>query len=184
MSLKGIIFTLVIGVGIGVVVSLIGAEQIEKTGTPEFCISCHEMKPMYDTWLKGPHGPLGNKAGAVRASCTDCHLPHDSVVSYLTEKIRTAMKDAYYHNKKELISNVDFWLEKLDPKEVKKYTYESNCIHCHEELPDNILHEKYKKGEINDTCLDCHWYVGHGFYYEDYLRSYFKSKNENNTSLE
>ena len=34
---------------------------MEMTNTEEFCISCHEMKPMYDTWLKGPHGPLGNK---------------------------------------------------------------------------------------------------------------------------
>ena len=176
MSLKSIVFFLVVGGAIGVGVSLFSTQKIEETGTPQFCISCHEMKPMYDTWLKGPHGPLGNKAGAVRASCIDCHLPHDTVVNYLVSKMRTGLKDAYYHNfKKEEISKLDFWLKKLDTKEVKKYTYEENCIHCHQNLPDNVLHEKYKKGEIKDTCLDCHWYVGHGFYYEDYLKDYYNN---------
>jgi len=178
MSFKSLILVLTIGGAAGVGISIFSAQKIEETGTPKFCISCHEMKPMYDSWLKGPHGPLSNKAGAVRASCVDCHLDHENVVSYLKSKVKASIKDMYGHYfKKEEISKLDFWLEKLDPKKAKKYTYEKNCIHCHKELSDNALHEKYKKGEIKETCLDCHWYVGHGFYYEDYLKEYFHKKS-------
>ena len=157
------------------VVALISAQVVESTAEPSFCGSCHEMKPMYEAWEKGPHGPSGNKRGAVRAGCADCHLPHDNVLSYLINKSKFGMNDFVVH----LFSgghdgDVNYWLEKR--KERDHYVFVSNCERCHEKLPDNIMHQKLKAGEIKGNCLTCHWYVGHGFNLEGEIKKVFGKK--------
>ncbi|MEW6403384.1 MAG: NapC/NirT family cytochrome c, partial [Chloroflexota bacterium] len=54
---------------------------------PETCNNCHVMDAQYENWLHGPHQDW--------AKCTDCHLPHDNVVSYYLEKGRQGAKDVY-----------------------------------------------------------------------------------------
>lgn len=161
MSKKVVVLSVIGGIIIGGAASLISAQMVENTGKPEFCASCHEMKPMYETWLKGPHGPLGNKRGAVRAVCVDCHLPHDNVVSYLIAKGTSGMRDFIAHAfKGGYMDNPSHWLEKLN--EPEKYTYIESCKHCHTVLPKNKSHLAMEKGKVSDNCLNCHWYVGHG----------------------
>ena len=158
---KVIILSGLAGFVIAGAAALISAQIIEDTSTPQFCSSCHEMKPMYETWLKGPHGPLGNKRGAVRATCVDCHLPHDNVISYLIAKASSGTKDFLGHILNGgYADNPKYWLEKLD--ESKNYVYVENCKHCHQVLPNNESHKKIKMGKVSDNCLRCHWYVGHG----------------------
>lgn len=172
--MKKTVLLLLIGAGVGVVFSLVAAQQVKNTSKASFCASCHEMKPMYETWLAGPHGPLGNDAGAVRATCVDCHLKHNNVVVYLFDKTRASLKDVYGHYfKKKEISSLDFWLEKLEERE--NYTYEENCRRCHRVLPDNVKHKEYEEGKTEESCLDCHHYVGHGFYFKEDLKSFFET---------
>ncbi len=161
MDKKAVVLSGIIGFVVAGVAALISAQMIENTSTPQFCSSCHEMKPMYEAWLKGPHGPLGNKGGAVRATCVDCHLPHDNVVTYLIAKASTGAEDILGHVfSGGYANNPKYWLDKLN--ESGSYVYIENCKHCHQVLPDNQSHRKIKTGMISDNCLRCHWYVGHG----------------------
>jgi trimethylamine-N-oxide reductase (cytochrome c) cytochrome c-type subunit TorY len=164
-----------VGFIVAAVVALISAQMVESTGQPSFCGSCHEMEPMFETWEKGPHGPLGNKRGAVRASCTGCHLPHSNVVTYLVTKGISGTRDFVGHIfHGGYTDNPEHWVEKREER--SRYVFVSNCEHCHESLPDNIMHRKLKAGEIKGDCLTCHWYVGHGFDLEVKLKEFFKKK--------
>ncbi len=167
----------IVGFVVAGVVALVAAQMVESTGQPSFCGSCHEMKPMYESWERGPHGPLGNKRGAVRAACTQCHLPHDNVVTYLITKGISGTRDFIGHIfSGGYMNDVDHWVEKRNER--NHYVFVSNCEHCHEALPDNIMHQKLKSGEIKGNCLTCHWYVGHGFDFESQLKEFFGG-NEN-----
>ena len=151
----------VVGFILAGIVALISAQMIENTTEPAFCGSCHEMEPMYNAWEKGPHGPAGNKRGAVRAGCADCHLPHENVVTYLFNKAKFGTNDLLVHFfAGGHDGDVDYWLEKRKHRE--HFVFVSNCERCHERLPDNIMHQKIKSGELKMTCLACHWNVGHG----------------------
>ncbi len=43
-----------------------------RTSTPEFCASCHEIKPAVVAWRSSTHT---NNAAGVVVDCMDCHLP-------------------------------------------------------------------------------------------------------------
>lgn len=43
-----------------------------RTSTPEFCASCHEIKPAVVAWRSSTHT---NNASGVVVDCMDCHLP-------------------------------------------------------------------------------------------------------------
>lgn len=48
---------------------------MEKANTEEFCISCHEMRnTVYEEYMETVH--YNNRSG-VRATCPDCHVPHE-----------------------------------------------------------------------------------------------------------
>ncbi|MFP1591671.1 NapC/NirT family cytochrome c [Escherichia coli] len=50
---------------------------MEKANTEEFCISCHEMRnTVYQEYMDSVH--YNNRSG-VRATCPDCHVPHEFV---------------------------------------------------------------------------------------------------------
>ena len=165
----------IVGFIVAGVVALVSAQMIESTGQPSFCGSCHEMKPMFESWEKGPHGPLGNDRGAVRASCTQCLLPHGNVVTYLITKGISGARDFFGHLfRGGYADNPEHWIEKRNHR--NSYVFVSNCEHCHEALPDNIMHQKLKAGEIEGDCLTCHWYVGHGFEFEAKLKEFFGKK--------
>src|SRR5688572_31697104 len=58
---------------------------LEITNTERFCISCHEMETnVYEELTRTVH--FSNRSG-VRASCPDCHVPHD-----WTDKIARKMQ--------------------------------------------------------------------------------------------
>ena len=42
------------------------------TSTPEFCASCHEIRPAVQAWRVSSH--VNNPKG-LQATCMDCHLP-------------------------------------------------------------------------------------------------------------
>lgn len=40
---------------------------------PKACINCHVMNEQYDGWSSSSHH--------ARATCNDCHVPHDSLIA-------------------------------------------------------------------------------------------------------
>ncbi len=178
---KSLVLGIIIGAVVAFVISLIAAQIVQVTSTPEFCASCHEMKPMYETWLTGPHGPnYENGRGVERAKCTDCHLPHGTnVINYLIAKGISGTKDYVVHLTGA--GRVD-WEKKLD--EPEKYVYVKSCLHCHTNLTDapglsddaKESHRDAFKESKYPNCLECHDYAGHGEDFADKLQEYLKKK--------
>jgi trimethylamine-N-oxide reductase (cytochrome c) cytochrome c-type subunit TorY len=182
MERKSLAVGCVAGLVIGGVVALISAQIVESTAKPNFCASCHEMKVMVEAWKKGPHGPEWSKntGGAVRAGCTDCHLPHGNVVGYLVTKGISGTRDFIAHLFSGNIDKAEYWLEKRNER--NKYVYVENCKHCHENFPDNPVHKMFKEGKIKGDCLTCHFYVGHGNNLENDIKAFFAG--EKNDKIE
>ena len=156
---------LICGIVLGLGASYVAAVAVDKTGQPEFCASCHEMKPMVESFQFSIHGG-NNPHGFAAHHCTDCHLPHNSLAGYLIAKGISGTRDALAHI--GLIKKVDF---KENFNEMSNYVYDSACLHCHEGmrdpakavgLSDNIkkIHEIYywdaKKQGQKVSCVTCH----------------------------
>ena len=154
MLFKKFWFVFIFGLVIGLLLAFIGFQGVESTSSVSFCSKCHEMKPLYETWLKGPHGPFyeSNKhttlknlfhrifphgpsyesKGAVRATCVDCHLPpSDNLANYLVNKGISGTRDLFVHFLGRP-SKID-WVAKLD--ESKKFVFDKSCLKCHLSLP-------------------------------------------------
>ncbi|PID30209.1 MAG: cytochrome C [Candidatus Cloacimonadota bacterium] len=158
--MKKTISLILIGVIIGVVVSLISAEMVEHTSGVEFCSSCHSMEGMTEAYKLDVHG--GYNKNGTKAKCSDCHLPHNNVVNYLFAKGYTGVKDVigeiFYAD------GID-WIPRLENR--ADYTYSSGCKKCHdlkamrEDIPKAYLaHKEYEMGRVK-SCVECHRHVGH-----------------------
>ncbi len=129
-----------------------------RTSTPEFCGSCHEIKPAVAAWRTSTHT---NNAQGVVADCMDCHLPapHNTVDFFYSKT---------YHGVKDVVSHFTGGAETYDRAEMRERAYQSidndQCQKCHR----NILHMPDKRGamlahrtvlydrEQKRKCTDCH----------------------------
>ena len=158
--MKKFFWILILGAGIGVVISLSSAEMIERTAGVAFCSSCHSMKGVSLAYEKNIHG--GNNAIGFRARCVDCHLPHDNVGHYVVAKAYSGAKD---------VLGEMFWADSFDwlgnLKKRKEFVYTSGCLQCHDldairyEIPKAFLaHREFKMGIVT-SCVQCHEHEGH-----------------------
>ena len=115
-------------VGLGIAYGT--AIMVDVTGQDKFCISCHTMEPMGDTFKISVHGG-NNPHGFKVHHCTDCHLPHESLAGYLVAKGISGTKDALAEF--GIIKKVDF---EENIHEMEHYTYDSGCLHCHAKVED------------------------------------------------
>lgn len=118
---------------------------------PSACVNCHIMTPYYQSWNHSSH--------AQRATCNDCHVPHNNAFM----KYAFKAKDGLYHA-------AVFTLNK-EPQVIRprKESYEvimNNCIRCHTELNTEfvktgmITYTETQQGK-GKTCWDCHTEVPH-----------------------
>lgn len=159
--------TLFIGLAFGVLLAavtvLASGFMVETTNTDTFCITCHHMTPFRTSWIESVHG--GHNPQGFRAQCVDCHLPHGSFVQYLTAKAITGTGD--------VLQNIFFdpyefdWAANAEERR-QKFTYDSACKHCHEDLTPPgltsggfIAHRSYLRGAAKRNCTECHPHVGH-----------------------
>jgi len=152
------------GAVVGLGIAYVAAVAVDVTGRDTFCVSCHTMEPMVDSFHRSVHGG-NNKHGFKAHHCTDCHLPHESLAGYLVAKGISGTRDALAEI--GLIHQVDF---KENIKEMEHYTYDSGCLHCHAKVEDpktafgmsdsaNFAHETYwkdKKAGKDVSCVRCH----------------------------
>ncbi|MFP4159606.1 MAG: NapC/NirT family cytochrome c [Desulfobacterales bacterium] len=128
-----------------------------RTSTPQFCASCHEIEPAYNTWKTSTH--VNNAQGFV-ADCMDCHLPapHDTI-DFFYKKTLHGIKDVVVH----------FTMDEYDREKNRMKAYESfdnaQCQKCHR----NIIHIPENRGAMlahrsvvyalegrEKKCVDCH----------------------------
>lgn len=130
-----------------------------RTSTPEFCGSCHEIRPAVMAWKMSTH--VNNGQGFV-ADCMDCHLPapQDTFDFFFA---KTA------HGVKDVVAHFTGGAESYDRQVMKERIWASmkndQCMKCHR----NILHMPAKRGAMlahrrvlyneggNEyRCTDCH----------------------------
>ena len=167
--MKGnIILGLIMGIFVTLCFVFISVSAVVSTSKVRFCVSCHEMRPFYNTWKNGVHGTY--KMGAIKAKCVDCHLPHKSITGYLVAKAMFGLNDFWAHNFKKTETLPLTWIKEWEGIKPKAHKgYESGCKECHKELiapgiPIKAFtaHRAYLLGETNKTCISCHHMVGHG----------------------
>ncbi len=149
---------------------LVTETMVEQTSDVEFCGSCHTMAPMVAAYRADIHG--GGHPQGVRAKCTQCHIPADNVVSYITAKARFGIHDAWAQMTYDLDA-ID-WHGKRAHREM--YVFDSACLGCHKELESAtmsqpaafVAHRPYFLGETQMKCVSCHPHVGH-LYLSRYL---------------
>jgi cytochrome c-type protein NapC/trimethylamine-N-oxide reductase cytochrome c-type subunit TorC len=133
-----------------------------RTSTPDFCATCHEIKPAVVAWRSSTHA---NNASGVVVDCMDCHLPSpQETFDFFFAKSYHGIKDVVIH----FISG-DYNREKA-----RKNAYAAfdnrECQKCHR----NLLHMPYQRGAMlahrsvlyarpgyAKKCVDCHYDLVH-----------------------
>lgn len=134
------------------------------TSSPEFCGSCHEIKPAVRAWAVSTHH---NNASGVVAVCMDCHLPPPG------DTFRFFVMKAY-HGSKDVFFHLLRGSEGYDREEAREGMYRSVtnqvCLRCHQ----NVLYMPHKRGAMlahraviyaragyEKKCIDCHYDLVH-----------------------
>lgn len=133
-----------------------------RTSTPEFCASCHEIKPAVMAWRASTH--VNNAVGVV-VDCMDCHLPapHDTF-DFFFAKTYHGLKDVAIH----------FMVGEYDREDARAKAYASfkndQCQKCHRNLLDMpnsrgamLAHRSviYARQGLEKKCIDCHYDLVH-----------------------
>ena len=161
---KYVVAAVLIGVGIFIAFPLFSMSYytMVRTSTPEFCASCHEIKPAVVAWRSSTHT---NNAAGVVADCMDCHLPApQNTFEFFFAKTYHGIKDVVVH----------FTMGEYDREKVRQNAYasfeNSQCQKCHRSL----LTMPYKRGAMlahrsvlyarpgyEKKCIDCHYDLVH-----------------------
>ena len=127
-----------LAMGVGAFVSFGPPGLYARSGTPEFCASCHVMESEYESWF--------HNAGHRRLKCIDCHLPNDNFARHITWKGIEGMQDAfsfYSGRVPETIRLSEHGAEILH----------ENCKRCHAETIALINEDR--------NCWQCHRRLSH-----------------------
>jgi cytochrome c-type protein NapC len=142
---------------------------LEVTNTEGFCTSCHEMRTNVFEELKST-AHFTNRSG-VRASCPDCHVPHD-----WTHKIARKMQAS-----KEVWGHLFGWIntrEKFLDARLELAMHEwarlkandsLECRNCHSAQSMDTTKQAPRAADAHGrflftgqkTCIDCHKGVAH-----------------------
>jgi len=137
------------------------------TNSMEFCTSCHPMQTNLREYKKTTHY---KNASGVRATCHDCHVPHDflplmkakimaakEVWGELAGKLDTEEK--YESHRWEMANAV--WKELKDSDS-------ATCRTCHDfdamdfSEQDRSARKRHANAEERgETCIDCHKGIAH-----------------------
>jgi len=111
---------------------------------PSTCNNCHVMDSQYENWYHAAH-----ERSAV---CTECHLPHQNIVSYYLYKGYSGMRDVYSFTLKT-------YPEAIRATQQTDEIIQANCIRCHIDTVETILSGPQA---FDRRCWDCHRSVAHG----------------------
>ena len=145
------------------------------TSTNNYCISCHIHPSADASWKRSVH--YETQSG-YRVACVECHLPPKGH-GYLWAKGTTGLRDLWSKWTKDSASFN--WEDRGRLENARKYSYESSCIKCHENLfppkltkagEDAHLYYKQSKKTPDLQCINCHLNAGH------YIEGYTHGSNK------
>ena len=142
---------------------------LELTNTEKFCTGCHEMRDNVFSELKTTIH-FSNRSG-VRASCPDCHVPHD-----WTDKIARKMqasKEVWGKIFGTISTPEKFHDMRLELAQHEWARFKANdsleCRNCHnyesmdftrQSVRAQKMHSTYLASK-EKTCIDCHKGIAH-----------------------
>ncbi len=142
---------------------------LEVTNTEAFCTSCHEMRDnVYQELTNTVH--FTNRSG-VRASCPDCHVPHQ-----WTDKIARKMqasKEVWAKLFGKIDTRPKFLEHRLELAQHEWARLKANdsleCRNCHSSVAMDLQKQAPRAAEIHTryllsgkaTCIDCHKGIAH-----------------------
>lgn len=142
---------------------------LELTNTEKFCTGCHEMREnVYQEFQRTVHST--NRSG-VRASCPDCHVPHEWTVK-IARKIQ-ASKEVWGKFFGTISTRQKFLDMRLDLAKHEWARMKANdsleCRNCHSPIAMDFTKQTPRAAEIHSrflitgerTCIDCHKGIAH-----------------------
>ena len=147
-----VILTIGVLTGLLMLIFYVGNATSYLSDKPETCVNCHVMFPQYSSWQHSSHARV--------ATCNDCHVPHNNVIS----KYMFKASDGLRHSA--------MFTLRLEPqvihiKDAGREVVEENCERCHEHLL-GYYHSigSGRENEDNEEeevmCWSCHKEVPHG----------------------
>lgn len=142
---------------------------LEVTNTEKFCIGCHEMRDNVFVELQ-PTVHYSNASG-VRATCPDCHVPHDWT-SKIARKM-AASKEVYGMIFGTINTREKFEAKRLELAQHEWARFEANdsleCRNCHSAESMDISLQSKRASEAHErflltgekTCISCHKGIAH-----------------------
>jgi cytochrome c-type protein NapC len=165
----GSLAVLLAGMVLGAVAFASAGSFMVYANSEQFCAtSCHEMSQLQKEHKGSAHDV--NRSG-VRATCNDCHVPHEYIPNYLaklglasdvwghfvTRSIDTPEK--FEARRYQLARRVWVYMKENDSRE---------CRHCHTTAkmdPDKQSEKamrRHEKGRAAGlTCIECHFAITH-----------------------
>ena len=139
--------------------------MIEATNQTSFCgTSCHEMDPMYQTWMTSNHKTV---------DCADCHEQPgltgtikskwkgtQELILHVTGnvpdpiKLQNTNEVNCYVCHQDKIKGQELALERKDPHTERHFQEGMNCVSCHTGLVHNESLNKVLPSR--DRCYTCH----------------------------
>lgn len=159
-------FILLVGLIIGVAISLSLYQTSVYFSSNESCMMCHVHPHAENSWTQSVH--MNNSSGT-KVNCVDCHLPPTSNTwDHYTAKAKLGIKDVWGYLTKD---STEFdWDQKSQLEHAVKYIPNESCKECHHNLfPQGITddaitaHLYYEENEekLDLQCISCHLDVGH-----------------------
>ena len=130
-------------------------DHMQRSKTTQFCISCHEMQPYYDSLFvdEGRHLPAAhyqNRRVPREKACFTCHTQYTMFGDYKAKL--NGLKHLWVH----YVTGIPDKIELYEPYSDRE------CLHCHEgarnfeQLEQHIeVREKLKDGRLR--CFSCHF---------------------------
>ncbi|WP_211604730.1 cytochrome c nitrite reductase small subunit [Porphyromonas gingivalis] len=139
-------------VGLGAYLVYMSKAYSYLSDDPRVCINCHVMGPYYATWQHSSH--------AMRATCNDCHVPHNSIFSKYYFKAADGLRHSYVFT----MRNEPQRMQAISASQAVIY---DNCVRCHTQLNQEfvrtgMLTRADIRTEEEKACWDCHRDVPHG----------------------
>lgn len=138
----GLLGVVVVGFAVYLFVMFGPPHVAEKIAKPEFCATCHNMKPQYAAFQRSAHGDL--------SSCNDCHLPNDSAVKHY-------FWDAVFGIKDLVLFNLGAYPQQpntIEATAISRRMIDANCRRCHAKLVGHV-------DTAGRSCWECHRSITH-----------------------
>lgn len=132
--------------GLGAVTIHLSRAPSYLSDDPLTCLNCHVMGSVYLTWQHSSHANV--------ATCNDCHVPHDNLLSTYAFKAQDGLRHSSVFT-----ARTEPQVLQLSKGAVP--VVQANCVRCHSGFTGEIAGTAHPS-IAGRVCWDCHRETPHG----------------------